>query len=112
MTSINRREELHADYVLAEPVTRMEPLDTRSRRRWEILRSPALQGGIALLAYLVAWVSTVARPLAFHPGLARLDQYNMDPNFFVWCLRWWPYALMHGLNPLHTSQIAAPVGTS
>ena len=36
----------------------------------------------------------------------------MDPNFYVWCLRWWPYAVVHGLNPLYTHQIAAPAGHS
>ena len=36
----------------------------------------------------------------------------MDPNFYVWCLRWWPYAVVHGLNPLYTHQIGAPAGQS
>jgi hypothetical protein len=112
MTRINRPEELHADDVRAGPVIRMEPLPTVSRGRRAILKSPTLQNAIAFLVYLAVWVLTVAQPLAFHPSLAGLDQGNMDPNFFVWCLRWWPYALMHGLNPLYTSQLAAPVGSS
>jgi hypothetical protein len=90
----------------------MEPLTTGLRGRRPTLKSPTLQGGIAFLVYLAIWVSTVARALAFHPSLAQLDQGNMDPNFFVWCLRWLPYALLHGLNPLYSSQIAAPVGSS
>jgi hypothetical protein len=36
----------------------------------------------------------------------------VDPNFYVWSLRWWPYAISHGLNPLYSSQIGAPVGFS
>ena len=36
----------------------------------------------------------------------------MDPNFYVWCLRWWPYAIGHGLNPLVTHLIGAPGGDS
>ncbi len=34
----------------------------------------------------------------------------MDPNFFVWNLRWWPYAIGHLIDPLHTTQIGAPGG--
>ena len=34
----------------------------------------------------------------------------MDPNFYIWSLRWWPYAISHGLNPLHSHQIGAPGG--
>ncbi len=36
----------------------------------------------------------------------------MDPNFYVWSLRWWTYAISHGLNPLYSRQIGAPVGFS
>ena len=36
----------------------------------------------------------------------------MDPNFYIWSLRWWPYAISHGLNPLYSRQIGAPVGFS
>ncbi len=30
----------------------------------------------------------------------------------MWSLRWWPYAISHGLNPLYSSQISAPAGHS
>ena len=45
-----------------------------------------------------------------HPELAQLDQASMDPNFFVWSLHWWPYALGHGLDPMTTTAIGAPIG--
>jgi hypothetical protein len=112
MTSINRPRQLHADHWRTEPAMRKERLPTVSPRRREILKSPRLQGGIAFLVYLAVWVSTVALPLVLHPSRARLNQRNMDPNLFVWCLRWVPYAVLHGLNPLHSSQIGAPAGTS
>jgi hypothetical protein len=41
-----------------------------------------------------------------------LLQVNPDPNFYVWSLRWWPYAIGHGLNPLYTTLISAPAGHS
>lgn len=33
-----------------------------------------------------------------------------DPPLFMWSLRWWPYALTHGLNPLFPHVVWYPVG--
>ena len=33
-----------------------------------------------------------------------------DPQFMLWSIAWWPYALSHHLNPLHTQLIWAPEG--
>jgi hypothetical protein len=73
--------------------------------------SPAAQGLIALVVYLALWLIT-AFPLLLHAGTPQLDQSSTDPNFYVWSLRWWPYAIAHGLNPLFSSQIGAPAGYS
>lgn len=72
--------------------------------------SPSVQALVALACYLAIWVLTESLPLLENPGRPQLDQASMDPNFYVWCLRWWPYALAHGLNPLHSAQIGAPNG--
>ncbi|HET9893460.1 MAG TPA: hypothetical protein VFQ44_00750 [Streptosporangiaceae bacterium] len=72
--------------------------------------APATQGLIALLMYLAAWLAAKASPLLIHPGWAQLSQGGMDPNFYVWSLRWWPYAIAHGLNPLHSSLVRVPAG--
>ncbi len=72
--------------------------------------SPAAQALLALAAYLAVWTTTRALPLVQDPARAQLDQTSMDPNFYTWSLRWWPYAIMHGLNPLFTSQLGAPAG--
>ena len=72
--------------------------------------SPAAQGLAALAVYLAVWLVTETLPLLLHPGTPQLDQPSTDPNFYVWSLRWWPYAMAHGLNPLHTTQIGAPAG--
>ena len=55
-------------------------------RDW--LRSPVLQGGAALLIYVLAWIPTAFRPIVHHPALALLNQKSVDPNFYVWSLRW------------------------
>lgn len=74
---------------------------------------PIVQGLLALAIYLAVWlVFGAAFPLLRHPGWAQLDQTGMDPNFYVWGLRWWPYAISHGLNPLHSALVVAPTGTS
>jgi hypothetical protein len=90
--------------VVKQPAAGMPPT-TRDR-----LRSPRLQGLLALGLYLAVWLPTLARPLVLHAGQAQLDQQNPDPNFYVWGMRWWPYAIAHGLNPLFSNQIGAPAG--
>ena len=92
------------------------PAARPSRPAWRPVRPaprPAgrpLQGLLALGLYLAVWLPTLARPLVLHPTWAQLDQQNPDPNFYVWGMRWWPYAIAHGINPLFSTQIAAPAG--
>ena len=69
-----------------------------------------VQGLIALAAYLAVWILWQVHPLVGHPGQAQLDVTSPDPNFYLWCLRWWPYAVTHGLDPLRTTQLGAPAG--
>jgi hypothetical protein len=71
---------------------------------------PAVQGLLALLAYLAVFIVLFASPLLLHPGTPQVGQGSVDPNFYVWSLRWWPYAIAHGLNPLHSQQIGVPSG--
>jgi hypothetical protein len=73
---------------------------------------PALQGLIALAVYLAIFIIAYAFPLLRQPGLPQVGQGQVDPNFYVWSLRWWPYAISHGLNPLYSRQIGAPLGFS
>jgi hypothetical protein len=77
-------------------------------RRWSLPAS--LQGLGALAIYATVWLVHYVPALVLHPGQPLLDQTSMDPNFFVWSLRWWPYALSHGINPLATNVIGAPAG--
>lgn len=74
------------------------------------IRSGVLLGFFALIVYLAAWLPTVMRSFVFQPQIPQLDQRSMDPNFFTWAFRWWPYAIQHGLNPLHPTLIGAPKG--
>jgi hypothetical protein len=71
---------------------------------------PAVQGLLALAIYLAVFIIAYALPLLRHPGLPWVGQSQVDPNFYVWSWRWWPYAISHGLNPLYSRQIGAPAG--
>jgi hypothetical protein len=62
-------------------------------------------GGYTVLALLtIGWY-----PLS-DPTRVCACSYNTDPPTFMWGLGWWPYALVHGLNPLVSHYIWAPVG--
>jgi hypothetical protein len=88
--------------------------DRAARTRTLVARaksaSPAVQGLAALVIYLAIWLLTETFPLLAHPGRPQLDPTSTDPNFYVWSLRWWPYAVAHGLNPLYSKLIGAPGG--
>ncbi len=73
---------------------------------------PALLGLYAFAVYLAVFVVAYAQPLIHHLSLPNLRQYWTDPNFYLWSMQWWPYAVSHGLNPLFSNQIGAPHGYS
>jgi hypothetical protein len=74
------------------------------------IQRPALAGLLALVAYLAVSIACYGYRLIGHPGLPQLSPGQVDPNFYIWSLRWWPYAISHGLNPLYSRQIGAPAG--
>lgn len=108
--TINERRSAPAGATAAGAVNpprlgRMGPITLRT---WSL---PAgLQGLGALAIYATIWLVHFVPALLLHPSQPQLDQTSMDPNFFVWSLRWWPYALSHGINPLATKVIGAPAG--
>jgi hypothetical protein len=104
MTAISHPGDERPTQASAQLVERGAPDSASPAALPGRLRSPALQGGIAFLVYLVVWVGTAFRPLVEHPAQARLDQASQDPNLFTWIMRWWPYAIGHGLNPLYTHE--------
>ena len=73
---------------------------------------PALQGLIAFVIYLVGMVVGLAQPLLPHLNIPHVQQSQVDANFYIWAIRWWPYAITHGLNPLFTTQITQTDGVS
>ena len=80
-----------------------------SSQGWRAL-GPALQGLLAFAIYLAVFIVGYGLPLIRHLNVPNLRQYWTDPNFYTWSMRWWPYAVSHGINPLYSSQIGAPRG--
>ena len=70
------------------------------------------QGLIAFLIYLVAMILGLAQPLLPHLDVPHIQQTQVDANFYIWAVSWWPYAITHGLNPLFSHQIMAPGGVN
>jgi hypothetical protein len=91
---------------------RTEPADGPPAERPPWYLRPAMQGLVALVLYSAAWLTTIGKHMLHDVSAAHLDQYSMDPNFYIWCLRWWPYAVGHGLNPFFSHFIWAPQGHS
>jgi hypothetical protein len=89
-----------------------EAADAPSPARSPWYLRPAVMGLVALLVYTGAWLTTIGKHMLDDVGAAHLDQFSMDPNFYTWCLRWWPYAIGHGLNPFFSHLIWAPHGHS
>ncbi len=73
----------------------------RPRRCWQSVG--------ALAIYLAASVVFFGLPILGRLSRAYLG-HGADPTSFMWCLVWWPHAILRGLNPFHTDAIWAPVG--
>ena len=70
------------------------------------------QGLIAFGIYLVSMIVGLAQPLLPHLDVPHVQQSQVDANFYIWAVGWWPYAITHGLNPLFSHQIMAPGGVN
>lgn len=63
----------------------------------------------AFLLYLLASIVLLGHGAFAHFGSTTIG-YGPDPPLFIWDLKWWPQAILDGLNPLHTSVAYAPEG--
>jgi hypothetical protein len=66
----------------------------------------------AFVCYLGTSVLAYALPVWSRFGTAFAGFGGGDAFIFTWSLRWWPYAVSHGLDPLHPNVIWAPHGIS
>src|SRR6266508_4696037 len=68
-----------------------------------------LQAAAAFSLYAGLSVVFFGLRLLPHPSRSYLG-FGVDPTTFIWYLKWWPYAIGHGMNPLHTTLLWAPGG--
>jgi len=73
-----------------------------ARRRWAALAGLAAYLGLAVLLTHSAWVDPSGRWIGAEG----------DPGIFIWDLRWVPFALGHGYDPLVTNYLHAPGGVN
>jgi hypothetical protein len=79
-------------------------------RHGDVAQGPALQGLFALVIYLAVFITGFGLALVTALDVPQVGQRYVDPNLFIWCWRWWPYAVSHGFMPLHTREIGVPTG--
>lgn len=72
---------------------------------------PCAQGAVAFVLYLVLAAALVGRRALADPGGVTIGR-GPDVQIFVWGLRWWPYALGHGLDPFVSRLLWPPAGAS
>ena len=58
------------------------------------------------VSLLLAGLPVLAHPASVHVGL------GADPSQMMWFIVWWPYAIIHHLNPFISKIIWAPTGSN
>ena len=67
----------------------------------------------AFSIYLAAAVVLIARYAITDPAhVCVCLGPSGDPPFFMWALKWWPYAIGHGLNPFFSHAVWYPAGAN
>jgi hypothetical protein len=89
-----------------DPAPPPEPLLDRDAG-WFATRRGQSTG--AFLVYLAAGLLIFGLPILRHPGSTFVG-WGTDPSSFMWYLAWLPHAIGHGINPLVTHEVWAPVG--
>jgi hypothetical protein len=64
----------------------------------------------ALGIYALASVVLFGREVAAHPAQTVVGDAGPDKTLYMWSFVWWPWAVMHGRNPLSTDLVWAPHG--
>jgi len=83
-----------------------ERLGRGERARWIGLAAAAALAALTL-------VGLVGLGVLLHPGRSVIGRNPAaDFQIMTWSLAWWPWAIRHGVNPLHTTLLWSPTGFS
>ncbi len=63
----------------------------------------------ALICYLILSSAFFLRLIPQGLNTSYIGWYT-DESFFIWCLKWWPYAIAHHLNPFVPKLVFVPEG--
>lgn len=80
-------------------------------KRWPIRRSATTDGAAVLGLYLLVAMVYIGRFALPSPAGGTLGT-GPDVQIFLWGLRWWPYALAHGVDPFVAHVVWAPFGSN
>src|SRR5690348_11505561 len=98
---------------MARPSRRLELTRLARARVARVATRPLTGLGITGLVSTVAVCRLVGRSVLLHPLHSAV---GLNPAFdfqvMTWSLEWWPWALQHGVNPLHTQLLWPPEGFS
>lgn len=72
---------------------------------------PWAQGTVAFALYLALATALIGSGRLSAPASGTIGS-GPDVQIFVWGLRWWPYAIAHGLDPFVTHLLWPPAGVS
>ena len=94
--------------MTTQPATEYRvPRTLDSLRDW--LASGRRQATAALALYVAISIGYFGLHVLPHLGSESVGLPNWtDPTVNMWSLAWWPYALLHGLNPLVTNALFVP----
>ena len=85
----------------------------RARVLTPIARRPALGAAFTAASAGVILSILVGSTVFLHPTRSAVGvNPSSDFQIMAWSLEWWPWAIRHGVNPLHTSLLWPPAGFS
>jgi hypothetical protein len=64
---------------------------------------------LALTLYVTFSIGLFGLRVLAHPITSYLG-FPQDPGVAIWCLEWWPWAILHGHNPFYSHVVWAPIG--
>jgi hypothetical protein len=73
--------------------------------------TPRAQSLVALGAFSLLSLLVFGRKVLLDPSGSTVG-FATDPGVFAWHFTWWPHAIAHGLDPLVTDLVWAPVGSN
>lgn len=92
-------------------VRRPDPSPAARLGAWAGSLGPVGRGATAFAVYLLTTVGLYAWTVLPHLASRCVAVRAPDTRFYMWALRWMPYAMAHGEHPLRSSVIWAPTGS-